>query len=115
MLFEICNLLVRARLDITNEKRTQRDIERLFKNYNIDFEREVHLSDYDIVDFMVGGIAIEVKLKGANKKAVFKQLCRYAKHNRVTDIILPSNTGMGLPQTIENKPVFYIPLGSSWL
>ena len=43
----------------------------------------MRLTDADIVDFMVGGIAIEIKLRGAKKKDVYRQLCRYARHDRV--------------------------------
>lgn len=108
-------LLLAAKLDLSAEKRTQDDIARVLTAAGIEFEREVRLSSADIVDFMVGGIALEVKLRGANKKAVYRQLRRYALHPAVKSILLASNTSMGLPAQIEGKDTYFAKLGEAWL
>jgi hypothetical protein len=75
----------------------------------------VRLTPVDIVDFMVGDVAIEIKLKGARKKQVYQQLCRYAKSPRVKHLVLASNLAMGLPPEIDGKPAYFSSLGLAWL
>lgn len=112
---ELVNLLGQARVDLTDEKRTQAQLaEHLTKN-GVAFEREVRLTAGNIVDFLVGGVAIEVKLRRWKKRAVFKQLERYAKCERVRALILATNLSMGLPPEIEGKPAYYVSLGRAWL
>lgn len=111
----LIELLKAARLDVSDEKRTQRDMAEVFDGRGIEYQREVRLSKADIVDFMVHGIALEVKLKGANKRDVFRQLERYAEHESVNALVLASNITMGLPTEINGKPIYFIHLGRGWL
>ncbi len=104
-----------ARIDLSDEKRAQAQIGDVLTSAGIAFEREVRLSPGDVVDFMVGDIALEVKLKRNRKQAVFRQLLRYVKHDRVKGIILATNLGMGLPRAIDGVPAWYISLGRAWL
>ena len=113
---KIIGLIRRHRLDLSNEKATQQQLADLFTAQNILFEREKCLSTKDIVDFLVqGGIAVEVKLHGAKKMSVYRQLKRYATHNEVSELVLITNLSMGLPPEIEGKPVYYASLGAAWL
>lgn len=111
----IINLLQRARLDLSDEKTTQREMADIFYRAGVVHEREVRLSPRDIPDFMIGDIAVEVKLKGARKMDIYKQLKRYAGHERVNHIILATNITMGLPEEIEGKSVYFVGLGQAWL
>lgn len=108
-------LLRAAAVDLSTEKRAQADVEEVFTRAGIAFEREVTLGPGDIVDFLTGGVAIELKLKGARKKDVYRQLCRYARHSSVTALVLASNMSMGLPAEIEGKPAYFVKLGEAWL
>lgn len=90
-------------------------MQELLQRAGIEFIREPRLSARDIPDFMIGGIALEVKLKGARKKDVFRQLCRYAEHENVTAVVLVSNITMGLPPEINGKSIYFIALGKAWL
>lgn len=112
---ELCALMKRARLDLSDEKRTQNDLAELFSSQGVEFKREVRLGPGEIVDFMVADIAIEVKMNRARKKSIFRQLERYAKSPDVAVLVLVTNIGMGLPEFIGGKPVYYISLGSAWL
>ena len=111
----ILRLLRTARIDLSNEKRAQDDIAAVLTQAGIPFEREVRLSPTDIVDFLSDGLAIEVKLPGARKKAVYRQLCRYARHPPVTSLVLASSLSMGLPAQIEGKDAYFVKLGEGWL
>jgi len=115
MIFTLVNLLRNAKIDLSNEKRAQADVEQILTGAGIAFEREVRLTESDIVDFMVESIGIELKLRGARKKEVYRQLCRYALHPRVESLLLASNLSMGLPPQIEGKDAYFVKLGEAWL
>lgn len=111
----LVRLIRSARVDLSSEKAAQDDLERLLAQNHVTCEREVRLNDRDIVDFLAGEIAIELKLKGARKKAVFRQLQRYAESPLVNVIILASNLSMGLPYQINGKDAYFVRLGEGWL
>ena len=112
----LVRLIHANRIDLTNEKAAQRQIADLLTADGWSYQRECRLSDKDIPDFMMfGGLAVEVKVKGAGKMDVFRQLCRYAEHDRVHGLLLVSGQSMGLPDTIGGKPAWYASLGRAWL
>lgn len=111
----IITLLRLSRADLSSEKDLQRDIESLFKSNLPKFDREFRLNNADIIDFFVDGVGIEVKLHGSNKQAIYRQLCRYAKHDAIQCLILVTNMSMGLPLTIEGKPAFYVNMSEGWM
>ena len=85
-----------------------------FKACGIVFEREVRLTPGDVVDFMIGAIAIEAKV-GGSKRSIFRQCERYCASPRVESLILFSAAAVGWPQEIKGKPVRYINSGTAWL
>lgn len=112
----VVEIITRARVDLSDEKRTQRDIAEVFTGAGIPHEREVKLTKKDIVDFMVGDVAVEVKLKtGASKMDIYRQLERYAESEKVKALVLVTNLAMGLPETIKGKPVYFVSLGRAWI
>lgn len=118
MINKILLLISQCRLNAVVEKEAQSDLERGLINSNFKFEREYRLSERDIVDFVVhtdtGLIAIELKIK-AQRMSIYRQLCRYAKHDEVAAVVLLTGTAMNLPALIENKPAAVISLGEAWL
>ncbi len=111
-------VLVSARADLSSEKAAQADLAAvlLARLPGVSVEREVRLSSHDVVDIMVdGSVAVEVKLRGQPKASIYRQLKRYAAHDRVKSLILVSNIAMGLPPEIEGKPTGFVSLGRSWL
>lgn len=111
---EIKDLIERHRVPLTDEKVTQAAIANALELAGVTFEREVRLSDADIVDFMAGSIAIEVKIKGA-KAAIYRQLERYAEHDCVSSILLVSSRSMHLPTLINGKPTLVASLSRGWM
>ena len=111
---EIKNIIERHRLPLTDEKVTQAAIANALELAGVTFEREVRLSEADIVDFMVGSIAVEVKIKGA-KAGIYRQMERYAQHERVTAILLVSSRSMHLPALINGKPTLVASLSRGWM
>lgn len=115
-LLALSQIVRRGRFNLLDEKRqTQRQIAGALLAAGIPFQREVRLSEGDIVDFVVGeGIAVEVKIKGA-KKAIYRQLERYASHDCVHRIVLLSAQAISLPATIGGKPASCMSLSMGWL
>lgn len=115
MIETLISLIRNARIDLSSEKRAQADLELILTQAGIVFDREFPLTESDIIDFLVGDVGIELKLKGARKKEVYRQLCRYAGNPRVGSLILASNLSMGLPAQIEGKDAYFVRLGEGWL
>lgn len=105
----------RSRVDLSNEKSTQMEMAEVFTIEQLPFVREVHLSKSNIIDFLIGDIGVEVKLRGANRQDIFRQLTRYAKSEQISCLILATNLSMGLPEQIEGKSVFYVNLAEGWM
>lgn len=112
----LIQLIRSARVDLSSEKRAQADVAAVLAANGIDFVREFRLSESDVVDFMVKGIAVELKLKrSVGKQEVYRQLRRYARHPEVMIVVLASNLSMGLPEQIEGKDAYLVKLGEAWL
>jgi hypothetical protein len=113
----VTGLIARNRIDLSNEKLAQSQIEQILTAAGMSFEREARLSAEDRPDFFMPdvGLAIEVKIKGARKMAVFHQLGRYAAHDRVLGLLLITSLAMGLPKDILGKPAYYASMGRAWL
>jgi len=104
------------RLDLSDEKRMQAELAEAFAAEGIACEREVRLTAADIPDFLTpDGVAVECKLRGQGKKAIFRQMGRYCAHERVRALVLVTNVAMGLPPVILGKPVYYATLSRGWL
>ncbi|MCK9549273.1 hypothetical protein [Aquamicrobium sp.] len=77
------------RLSIGNEKRLQNELEEAFTLHNINFIREVYLDKNNIVDFMIEGLAIEVKImNGSSSMQIYRQLERYSNFPEVKALML---------------------------
>ena len=84
---DLCKLLAAQQWRYADESDLQDAIAKLLTSHGLDYQREHHLTEKDIVDFMVGGIALEVKIKGS-ASAVIRQLKRYADCDSVQCIVL---------------------------
>ncbi len=103
-----------VRLPLHDEKALQAEMAMHFAALGIPAEREVALGGGDIVDFMVGGIAIEVKIKGG-RRDILRQCQRYAAHAQVDALVLATNVAMGFPPELNGKPTAVLNLGRAWL
>jgi hypothetical protein len=115
MAAEVAAVIRRGRFDLMDEKRTQEQIGDVLTAAAIPYQRECHLSSADIVDFLVAEtLAVEVKIKGT-KRAIYRQLERYAGHDCVHAILLLTANSMPLPLTIAGKPAAVASLSIGWL
>lgn len=114
IVYSLVNVLASTRFPAGPEKLLQEAVADALTDAGIAFEREFRLNDHDIIDFLVAGIGIEVKIKGA-RRAIYRQLQRYAESDAVKSLVLLSSVAMGLPPEIDGKPVTIVSLGRAWL
>ena len=118
LMYLLATKLQQQRFSTSQEKLTQMEVERFLASEGVIYEREKHLSDRDIPDFLIqtqfGSVVLEVKTR-CPRKAIYRQLERYAGHQVVNGLILLTGTSMGLPPKINGKPSIVVSLGAGWL
>ncbi len=115
---DLCGILQSGRFDLSDEKACQAEIAAWLEQRlpdGVPVTREHRLSAGDIVDFLIDGVALEIKMHGAQPTAVLRQLARYAAHDAVRAVVLASNRAVRLPPEINGKPIFNVSLGKAWL
>lgn len=99
------------RFSLGDEKRLQAEIAEAFTSHNINFMREVHLDKSNIVDFMIDGLAIEVKIRTkTSSMQIYRQLERYCAFPEVEALMVMTSKAISLPGTINDKPVYVLSL-----
>ena len=113
----IVQLLRQCRFDLSTEKHLQEGMQRAFEQAGLPFVREAVLAAGDIPDFLLYDcIVVECKIRGKSRKIdVYRQLERYAKHERVQCLVLAANFTMGLPPSLQGKPLYFASLSQAWL
>lgn len=87
MLDRVMGLLDRYEFSSREERRIQDAIAEILVANEIPFKREVALSPGNRPDFMLDGIALEVKVGGSTTE-VFRQMQRYASEPAVKAVLL---------------------------
>lgn len=102
-----------AQLNASHESDISEAVADAFTRTGIAFQREVWLNDTDRIDYMVGRIGVELKLKGT-VSAVTRQLARYADSDLIDELILVTTryTHRGIVNTLRGKPVTVLLCGS---
>jgi len=111
---DLARYLQYHRYRLGHERLLGDDVEAHLEDAGIEFEREKILGPADRVDFLVGGTAVELKIK-AQKRAIYRQMERYAMHDVVDGLILVTAGATSLPARINDKPVFVVKLGLTGL
>lgn len=84
---ELSSLIAGFRYRFTDERDLQDGIERVLRSSDSPYRREPVLSAPDRPDFLVGDIAIEVKIQGTLAQ-LLRQVSRYAAHDKVRGILV---------------------------
>lgn len=108
------SLLSRARLDLSSEAALKMQMRALFSKHGLLYIPEYVLDAKNRPDFFLDGVGIEVKIRGA-KMAIYRQCERYCAFDAIKELILVTGTAVGMPEKINNKPVYYVSLGIGWL
>ncbi len=100
-------VLFRLRPFGANEAKVQEQIAEALTSGGVEFKREVKLSPKDRIDFLVGTVGIEVKVKGRTAD-VEAQLLRYAASDRITELVLITARAQHAKVALElnGKPVW---------
>lgn len=112
---DLVTALRRARLLASRESTLQQRIADLLTTQGVAFEAEARLAPGERIDFLAaGGIGIEAKVKYP-KRAIYRQLERYAAIDAITSLVLVTGTALGLPAEILGKPVYFVSIGRAGL
>lgn len=111
----LIRLIGSARVDLSTEAAAQRGLARLFEADGVPHEAEVTLSAADRIDFLVGRVGVEVKI-GQPRRAILRQLERYAGSDRLDELLLVSSAPFPSGGfRAHGKPVFIVSLSTGWL
>ena len=111
---DIARELGRTRLRMSTEAALQIDVQGVLDRIGYDYAREKPLGPKDRPDFLAGDVAIEVKAR-YSKRAIYRQLERYAGHDAVRAIVLVTGTALGMPAEIKGKPIYVVNVGMAFL
>jgi hypothetical protein len=92
-----------------NEDDLQLGITQVLTLERVPFVREVRLAPREKIDFMVGRIGVEVKIKGSFS-SVARQLLRYAPHVDALVLVTGRSQLDRMPPTLGGKPVRVVAL-----
>jgi hypothetical protein len=103
---EIVHLLEGHRFDESSEDALQRGIAQVLSAAGASFTREVPLSPFDRIDFLVGQIGIECKIDGS-LSALTRQLHRYAVADQVAALVVVTARARlaRVPISLHGKPI----------
>ncbi len=102
---QVRDALARYRMPVSVERELQDSVERALRAEKLAFKREV-TRGADRIDFVVGSVGVELKVKGAVTE-VHRQLERYAAWEELTELLLVTTRGhhLAMPNSIGGKPV----------
>jgi hypothetical protein len=96
----------------SQEKDLQDAVEMVLNGAGFDHTRECRLGEGDRIDFLVGDIGIETKIRSGLSE-VTRQLFRYVRHDRVSAIVLftaSQRLAIKVPSIMNRKPIVAIGL-----
>ena len=99
--------------NMTDEKVLQNEIAERFMAHQIPFQREVSVEG-GVIDFIVGNIGIEVKIKGG-KRAIYRQCEAYTQDDEIKEFILLTSKTCQIPEQINGVECTVLSLSAGWL
>lgn len=109
----IIDALKGKRLPLTDEKECQRAILQVLSDLFIPVRREVKISG-GVIDFLVGSVGVEVKLKGA-AALIRRQIVRYCADQNIEGVVLLTAKPVDLAPLLRGKPVHEFDISRAWL
>ena len=80
----------------------------------LEAQHEVRLAPRCRIDFMVGGVGIEIKKRRPERAKLLAQLTRYAACGQIEALVVAAPQGVNLPKVIGGKPVTMVALERLW-
>ena len=97
-----------------SEKRLHEQAAEAFARAGLEAAHEVRLAPRCRIDFMVGGVGVEIKKKRPQRAPLIAQLTRYASCPQVERLVVLAPRGVDLPKSIGGKPVTMMSLERLW-
>jgi predicted N-acetyltransferase YhbS len=112
----LCRVFSAYRYNFQDETSLQEGMALALTRHGIAFEREVRLDAKNRPDFMLGPVAVEVKIKGSFAEFM-RQAQRYLALEQISALIVVGTPKWlpAVPATLEGKPVYTVRLTSSLL
>jgi hypothetical protein len=87
-------------------------IESVLQSLTLDARKEVWLNSTDRIDYMVGRVGIELKVKGS-VSSITRQLSRYAQSPQVDELILVTTRMQhrSVPASLNQKTITVVTMG----
>ena len=82
--------------------------------HGLEAAHEVRLAPRCRIDFMAGGVGIEIKKRRPERAKLIAQLTRYADCEQVQALVVVAPCGVNLPKAIAGKPVMQVALERLW-
>lgn len=103
---QIATILRGMRCTARDELALHEALAKRLRAEGVSFDREVHLSPRDRIDFLAGDIGIEVKVDGGNSE-ITRQLHRYAQSVRIGRLLLITTRmrHLACAGSLNGKPV----------
>ncbi len=77
-------------------------------------DHEVRLGPRCRIDFLCGGVGIEIKKSRPERDKLIAQLTRYAACEQIEALVVAAPRGVNLPKVIGGKPVTLVALERLW-
>jgi hypothetical protein len=100
-------VLTSHRFRYAGERDLQAGIEQAFRAAGLDVVREATLGDAGTIDFVLGKLGIEIKVRGS-RADVTRQVHRYLQHDDLSALLLVTTRAelARLPPVMSGKRVF---------
>lgn len=66
------------------------------------------------IDYLIGGVGVEIKKGKPKHTTLVEQLNRYARSEKIESLIVVSWRSVNLPQSVGGKPVYSLTLSQLW-
>lgn len=112
---EVLEALRHLRVSVTAEELDLHlQVARCLDAAGLPYQREFRLGPGNRIDFLVGGIGVEIKKGKPNAGSVIAQLTRYAESPEVTGLVLVIERYQDVPPSIAGKPCVSLGLRKQW-
>ncbi|WP_347990044.1 hypothetical protein [Methylomonas sp. AM2-LC] len=113
---QIETILLNYKFRFSCENELQTGIENVLQISNIEYVREKSISKRDRPDFIIDGIAVEIKIKGSLSTAI-RQVARYASHDDIRAVLVIGTPFwiLRIPKRLHEKEILSIRLIGSLL
>ena len=96
------------------EEELHAQVARALEESGLEARHEARLAPRCRIDFMVGGVGIEIKKSRPDRTKLLAQLIRYAACEQVQALVVAAPRGVNLPREIGGKPVTMVALERLW-